>query len=84
MILIIFLQIGLKVMSKLELSKDMYKHIDLIKCCEDFRDYADIGIVDDNTHWTVEFRDCKLSEVETASEFENYLIELTYGSMDRC
>lgn len=71
-------------MSKLVLSKDLYKHSDLIKCCEDFANHAKINIIENETSWIVEFVNCKLGETATISEFENYLIELTYWSMDRC
>ena len=70
-------------MSKLELSKEIYKYSDLVNCCNAYLDFAKTDVRDDGEYWIVVFTDCKFDEIETLKEFENYLIELSFGSSAR-
>jgi len=70
-------------MSNLALSKDIYKHSILKKCCDAYLEYSKIQITETEDYWNVDFSDCKFNEEETMREFENYLIELSFGSTTR-
>lgn len=70
-------------MIKLKLSKELYSEKDINNAISDFLHLADLEVSDESESFIVRISNCKYTEEETESEFENYLIELTYGSMKK-
>ena len=68
-------------MRELNLSKELYSEKDINNAISVFLHLADFKVSDGSRSFIVTINNCKYTEEETAAEFENYLIELTYGSM---
>lgn len=70
-------------MINLKLNKEIYPYESLQHSYKDYAELAKIKIEDDSQYWILSFSDCLYDEAETAKEYENYLIELTYGSLNK-
>ncbi len=62
-------------MSNLYLSKDIYNVNCINHTVNAFSDYAEIEISQNSTHFICSFKNTVYDSVETAKEFENYLID---------
>lgn len=70
-------------MINLKLNKEIYPYESLQHSCKDYSELAKIKIENDSKYWILCFSDCRYDEAETAKEYENYLIELTYRSLNK-
>lgn len=70
-------------MINLKLNKEIYPYESLQHSCKDYAELAKIKIEDNQQYWILSFSDCRYDKAETAKEYENYLIELTYRSLNK-
>lgn len=71
-------------MSRITFAKELFCLENINVCCNDFKDYAVCIVSDIDNSYVVELSECRFDESETIKEFENYLIELTFRSMNKC
>ena len=64
-------------MTKLLLSKDIYKTILIDETAIAFSNLAKISLYDDGSYIVCLFENCVYSKEQTIKEFENYLIDLS-------
>ncbi len=64
-------------MSKLELSKEIYKYCDILNTIAEFREFADILVNQNDLYYILDFKSCRFDNIITKKEFENYLIDLS-------
>lgn len=70
-------------MINLKLNKEIYPLKSLQQACKDYSKLTKIKVENFLQYWILSFSDCQYDEVETAKEYENYLIELTYRSLNK-
>ena len=73
----IYWWIGLKNMSDLMLSKELYSKNIIDRACHDYIGITDISVKEFGAYYIVVFKNCKYPEQITRDEFENYIIDLT-------
>lgn len=61
---------------KLKLSKQVFNVAAIETAISAFTGLAKINLVESADYWICSFSDCKYPEMLTASEFENYVIDL--------
>ncbi|MBR6407862.1 MAG: HxsD-like protein [Clostridia bacterium] len=62
----------------------MYSREDIEKSIHDFSSLAIFDILDKADSYYIKMSEPKFDEKQTAGEFENYLIDLTFRSMKSC
>ncbi|BCN31081.1 HxsD-like protein [Anaeromicropila herbilytica] len=63
-------------MSKLLLTKEIFDYQVLKRAQRDFKDIANITIVDSLEYWELFFKDCQADEKVVLAEYENYVIDM--------
>ena len=71
----------MKNMNELRLSSQIYSEGCIREGIDAFADLCSISLSSSDGTYIVSFSDCVYDTDETMKEFENYLIELTHGSM---
>lgn len=70
-------------MNKLLLSKDLYDKAYIINSIVEFKEHTTIELSENNEYYICLFKNCVYEAQETIHEFENYLIDLTTGSIKK-
>ena len=63
--------------------KELFSLMIINKTITAFAHLADISFNETDSHWKVHFENCKFDIEKTASEFENYLIQLEFMESKR-
>ena len=71
----------MKIMNELRLSAQIYSADRIREAIGAFAGLCSMSLSSSDGAYAVSFSDCVYDTDETIKEFENYLIELTHGSM---
>lgn len=71
-------------MTVIKLNKELYSLVNIESCIKDYNGLARFEISEESEGWILSISECLYSESDTAREFENYLIEVTYRSQLTC
>lgn len=61
----------------LKLHKEIFDLPYITAAVEAYQQLADIAVDTDGSYWSCIFTKCRYNEKQTATEFENYVIDLT-------
>lgn len=71
-------------MSNKTFNKRIYEKKYILQAIEDYRDFAEIAMSEDDLYYICEFKNTKYDKTETEREFANYLIELQNARSTLC